>query len=390
MEKISHFLCAISLLLLCTISAESQTSITELLERVEENHVGGITEVFTSAEIELLRAHFDAKSESILKAAPENVGVYLYAPENVNLDIGGFFNEDPSNFMIYGPSGTADFEGAGAYNPLTDMYFVVDNAGNAYDLHAMNYGYTLRGVVSAPPGESYVGLEFDPTSNTLYGLSTDGAGNTGLSTIDPISLDVSYKGNTGLTLGIALGFDLEGEAYAIDIDTDQAYKIDKYDASATLLGSIGYNANFGQGIGLSRSLGEIYITAFNNSIFNSELRTLDTKTGNTVSWGLIGDMMPGGTLQFAWNGAREMGLGRTDPAFGNFVYFPSPVKSELHLQADTEISSIQILNLLGQTVIQKNIFDLQSRISLEHLSSGYYLMRITIADSSKTFKLLKD
>ena len=369
--------------------AQTQTNLSELLDRLNENHSGSIAQVFTPEEILVLREHFDGISPSVIQTNPENVGVVFYSPENVNMNIGGYLHENPGTFNVYGPSGTADFDGAGAYNPLTDMYFAVDNAGNAYDVNPTTYSYTLKGTVSAPPGESYVGLEFDPTSNLLYGLSTDGAGNTGLSTIDPVSLSVSYKGNTGLTLGIALGFDLSGDAYAIDIDTDESYKIDKNTANATLLGSIGFDANFGQGMGLSRSLNQIYISAFNNTTFNSELRTLDKMTGFTESWGPIGNMSPGGTLQFAWTSAREIDLGIRDHDFANLQYYPNPVQDMIFLRADTEIDSISIVNMLGQTVYQSPVNSVRAETNLNELAAGYYILNVSINERSKSYKLVK-
>lgn len=371
-------------------NAQNSSELNELLDRLSENHMGSITDVFTSEEIQLLRQHFNANSDPGTTVAPESVGVVMYAPENVGLDLGGYLNDAPGTFNIYGASGTADFEGAGAYNPLMDMYFVVDNAGNAYDVHPTNYSYLLRGMVIPPAGESFVGLEFDPTTNELYGLSTDGAGNTGLSTIDPITLDVSYKGNTGLTLGISLGFDLSGNAYAIDIDEDNAYRLDKSNGNATLLGSIGYDANFGQGFGLVRSTGNLYLSAFNNSIFNSELRDFNTTTGLTMSWGRIGDVSPGGTLQLGWTSAREIDLGIGDQALENLQFFPNPAQDIVEIRADSNIDLVSVYNLLGQLVYERNMQTNHGILHISELSAGSYLMKVTIGNKTSTYKLLKE
>lgn len=389
MKKAITICCALTVACLGTIGAQSQSSLTELLDRLTENHMTGITEVFTPEELQILRSYFDITSPLTTTNTPDNLGVLFYAPENVNMNIGGYYNTDPSNFNIYGVSGTVDFDGAGAYNPLTDAYFAIDNAGNAYDINPNTYSYTLRGTVSAPPGESYVGLEFDPTSNKLYGLSTDGAGNSGFSEINPLDLSVSYKGNTGLTLGIALAFDLGGDAYAIDIDTDQSYKINKENANATLLGHIGFDANFGQGMGLSRSLGEIYISAFNNTSFQSELRTLDKINGSTESWGALGDMMPGGTLQFGWTGAREIDLGVLDQDNHNFRYYPNPVKASLYLRADQNIERVQLYTISGQFIYEAHPINSETVLELDVLATGHYLMKVTIGGTTSNYQLIK-
>ena len=44
-----------------------QGSLTELLERLEQNHMGAITDVFTHDEISILRTHFDEQLAKLPK-----------------------------------------------------------------------------------------------------------------------------------------------------------------------------------------------------------------------------------------------------------------------------------------------------------------------------------
>ena len=57
----------------------------------------------------------------------------------------------------------------------------------------------------------------------------------------------------------------------------------------TLLGPLGYDANFGQGMSYDFETNTIYLTAFNNSTYTGQCRIMDPVTGNTTlfyDWGL--------------------------------------------------------------------------------------------------------
>ena len=48
--------------------------------------------------------------------------------------------------------------------------------------------------------------------------------------------------------------------------------------------------------------GTLYLSAFNNSTFQAELRTGNTTTGNTTLVGVLGSTTPGGLVQVGWVG----------------------------------------------------------------------------------------
>ncbi len=88
---------------------------------------------------------------------------------------------------------------------------------------------------------------------------------------------------------IDIAIDCCSNAYTYDINSDQSYKIDLSTGQATLLGSIGFDANEGQGMSFDENSGQIFLSAFNNSTQTAQLRTLNTETGLTtliVDWGI--------------------------------------------------------------------------------------------------------
>ena len=82
-------------------------------------------------------------------------------------------------------------------------------------------------------------------------------------------------------LMIDLCFDFTGTCYGYDVATDIGYTINTTTGLATPLGSLGYNANFGQGMGYDYEKGWIYLTAFDGTAFDGQLRVMDPETGYT-------------------------------------------------------------------------------------------------------------
>ncbi|MGK0386808.1 MAG: hypothetical protein ACI849_001427 [Patiriisocius sp.] len=77
-------------------------------------------------------------------------------------------------------------------------------------------------------------------------------GSSTLFTIEPSSGQFTIIGNTGMVLAIALAIDLLGNfLYAIAIDTDSTYRINKNNAQTILLGGLNFDASFGQGMFLN-------------------------------------------------------------------------------------------------------------------------------------------
>lgn len=55
--------------------------------------------------------------------------------------------------------------------------------------------------------------------------------------------------------------------------------------------------------------------------------------------------------------------------------FPNPVINELNITKSEEIKSIQVIDLLGNSVMQLN--EVNSKINLTHVNSGIYIVQIT-------------
>lgn len=82
-------------------------------------------------------------------------------------------------------------------------------------------------------------------------------------------------------------------------------------------------------------------------------------------------------------------LSTDDFAANKFSVFPNPVTDILNIKSDSPVDTIKVYNLLGKLVLQSNPGTISPSMDMSGLSSGAYLVEVTIGKSSKTVKVLK-
>jgi len=78
-----------------------------------------------------------------------------------------------------------------------------------------------------------------------------------------------------------------------------------------------------------------------------------------------------------------------DFSAANFKLFPNPVSDVLQIQSAAVISEIEVYNMLGKQVLAATPNAISPSIDMSALSSGVYLIAVTIDGTSKTFKVVK-
>lgn len=73
----------------------------------------------------------------------------------------------------------------------------------------------------------------------------------------------------------------------------------------------------------------------------------------------------------------------------SFVAYPNPVKDALNLQYSSEITAVQVVNMLGQQVLSKTIGANSTQIDMSDLNAGTYIVNVTINDVKKSIKVVK-
>ncbi|MEM7084606.1 MAG: T9SS type A sorting domain-containing protein [Bacteroidota bacterium] len=387
--KIITFYCCLFLLGISTLmSAQNQINLNDLLAELEKNHMGAITDVFTADELAVLEAHFASINNEETNFDRRGPKVRLYGPENVGDDFGFIDTTAPGIFNTIGPSGTADFDGAGAIFPGNTNAHLIDNAGNFYEVDIITGQYIPMGTIPPPAGENFTGMEFNPNNGMLFGISTDGTTNTStLSHIDPVAMTATPVGNTGLRLPVALSIDGNGNGFTYDIDDDFLYQLDMANGIATQVGSLGFNADFGGGMVYDPNTNKTFITSYNPSLGDSQLREVNTDTGLTL---VVGTINPGSTSQIAWGGiVNSIDLGVGDNALFGFNFSPNPANDMIQLTSTEAIERIEVYNILGQQLINKVVGVSQGTLDVSNLETGTYLMKVTVNGQLGSYRFIK-
>ena len=164
-------------------------------------------------------------------------------------------------------------------------YYVTEISGPLlFQLDTVNITFILLGNITGMGTDQPNGIAYNPVNGTYYIASS-----SKLFSFDVNTRQATLIGsfNTG-GLMIDLCFDENGICYAYDVGTDNGYIIDITTGNANLLGPLGYDANYGQGMSYDYQTGTIYLSAFNNSTFTGQCRIMDPVTGMTTlitDWG---------------------------------------------------------------------------------------------------------
>ncbi|HEY6942934.1 hypothetical protein [Dokdonella sp.] len=144
-------------------------------------------------------------------------------------------------------------------------------------------------VLQSGAGINWGGLAWDASTGTLYGVAY-APGRFGydsfLYTIDPLTAATTLVGRIGGigdpadgTLVVDIAVDAQGDMFGVDLVADDFVAIDKTSGNAAVVASLGFDANFAQGLDVDDYTGQLYYAAFNNSIGEAQMYTVEPSTG---------------------------------------------------------------------------------------------------------------
>ncbi|WP_179019982.1 T9SS type A sorting domain-containing protein [Winogradskyella forsetii] len=73
----------------------------------------------------------------------------------------------------------------------------------------------------------------------------------------------------------------------------------------------------------------------------------------------------------------------------SFTYHPNPVKNALTLNAQNTIEQVAVYNMLGQEVLTAMPNSVDSDLDMSNLQTGTYFVKVTIANITKTIRVIK-
>ncbi len=82
-------------------------------------------------------------------------------------------------------------------------------------------------------------------------------------------------------------------------------------------------------------------------------------------------------------------LGVSDNTIAGFSYYPNPTNGILNLKSVDNIENVSLYNLLGQLVVNNSVNATTSQVDISGLSTGTYLMKVSVNGQIGTYKVLK-
>ena len=207
---------------------------------------------------------YDALNPSVLD---------IIANTNGDAFVGGaFMDSDFSKmYVIIGQYGAGDYNWLGSLDTATGAFTAIGDATNSLSVGEGEFG------------AGYSGLSWDPATGKLFAVSSgicDSLSRSYLWTIDPATGAPTAVGEiTGMPCAAAIAVNSAGEMYALDLNEDALFAVDKWTGRAALVGSIGFNANYQQDMAFDLSTDTLYYEGYNEDDLTDKMYIIDTATG---------------------------------------------------------------------------------------------------------------
>ena len=112
-------------------------------------------------------------------------------------------------------------------------------------------------------------------------------------------------------------------------------------------------------------------------------------TGDT-NFGGLNIFFTGPMEMYIDNAYADAGLlGAGDFEASVFSVYPNPVQDVLNIQSASEVSSVVVYDVLGKAVMNVSPNQISPSINMAELSSGVYMVNVTINGTSQTVKVIK-
>jgi hypothetical protein len=214
-------------------------------------------------------------------------GATAYGVEFFSVQLVSFNTATPGTLSNIASISQSFFAGDFINGDFSTLYALDYDTNMLYSIDTATGVTTLIGSSTPNGGESWSGMAGDSSNGTMYAASTSCAGST-LYEIDLSNGSLTTIGTQPGTCVIGIAVNAAGEMYGLDILSDNLLAIDKTNGTPTTIGSVGFDANFAQGMDFDEDADLLYLAAYNNGSGTGELRIADVNTGNSVLVGLIG------------------------------------------------------------------------------------------------------
>ena len=309
---------------------------------------------------------------SFLPAGP---AYFFLNDPSIILSIADQSADDPIFAATWGP-GNKWYGIAGAQLPQLPQLITIDTVtGNR----------TVIGNASPanPADESWTGISFDYSTNTLYGITYNGSAAV-LYSINHTTGNATQIGISPGKLLINLACNLSGSLYAVDIGTDELCAVNKNTGVSSAIGNIGLNANYAQTMEFDRANDICYYLSYND-VLGGQLRLVDILNGGTT---VIGDLLGGAEITgLAVPYYGPVGIKENVADVAEYNVYPNPARNYVYVTSNEKFSNIRLINYVGQTILEMPVNDKNVRISTSSFGSGVYFLQMESENGVTTRKI---
>lgn len=380
--------------LINTTVLAQESIITALLERLDNlpstnksfNMV--LEESFSIEEQVLLNNYFEEQAQlvsSTTEFSRDPVLDFFYVLNSRNEEIFGRLDaEPPFNSVdpiltIFDDLFADDFDNTGT------LYALDHDLESLVTVSVTNGEKTVIGpLLNFPAGQTIAGLSYNVSNDTMYAISTNGVDETILYTVDLTSGEATLIGSLGISIGIWLEIDNEGNAFSAEVVTNAIYSVDLETGQATIIGvPFDVDINFAQEATFDHVHNVLYMAAYTGG-GTGGIYIVDRDTGEIE---LVGDTSSL-NAEFVMFSAHDETLSVKDNIKPSFSVFPNPSSDWVTLETNNiqEIIAVEIYNVLGQRV---NISMSGKVLDISNLNNGLYIVNVITANGSSTQKIIK-
>jgi hypothetical protein len=184
-------------------------------------------------------------------------------------------------FTTIAPMTAPGFLSSACFGSDGTLYFTDTTTGELYTVNTATGALTLVGST----GVGLNGITYDWSTGIFYGATA-----TDLYTVNVATGGTTYVGSFGVSGGLMIDIAAacDGSMYGYDLGVDNFYSINSGTGLATLIGPLGFNANYGQGMSFDYITGTLYLSAFDGTGTTGQLREVNLATGGSTilfDWG---------------------------------------------------------------------------------------------------------
>ncbi|MFZ2096338.1 MAG: carboxypeptidase regulatory-like domain-containing protein, partial [Anaerolineales bacterium] len=254
-----------------------------------------------------------------------------------------FLNDDPGAWTIIANIPGSQYFAGDFINGDFSTLYVIDYATNTlYTVDTTSGVVTTIGSSTPRSGETWTGMS-GATDGTMYASST----NITRSTLYTVDLDTGAVTEIGEITNAPAIIDIAitpaGLMYGVDIVNDNLIEIDPATGAGTVIGYVGINANYAQGMDYEETSGTLYWAAYSSY---GELRIIDPATGNSTPVGSFPSSAEVDSLAFATGGGGDAPWLSESPESGTI---PGTNAGSVYVTPEVESIPAQNLSMYSQS-----------------------------------------